>query len=91
MSSTSEGIVTALVDAMAASKAAVTTDAGAIPEVMVDGETGFLPIRDHEAMAGRIVQLLKNPKLRADGRRRPAAGERAIHRRSNGRGNTGPG
>jgi glycosyltransferase involved in cell wall biosynthesis len=66
MSSTSEGMCTALVDAMAASKAAVTTDAGAIPEVMVDGETGFLvPIRDHQAMAARIVQLLKNPKLRA--------------------------
>jgi glycosyltransferase involved in cell wall biosynthesis len=65
VSSTSEGMCTALVDAMAASKAAVTTDAGAIPEVMVDGETGFLvPIRDHQAMAARIVQLLKNPKLR---------------------------
>jgi glycosyltransferase involved in cell wall biosynthesis len=75
ISSTSEGMCTALVDAMAASKAAVTTDAGAIPEVMVDGETGFLvPIRDHEAMAGRIVQLLKNPKLRA------RMGEAALQR-----------
>jgi glycosyltransferase involved in cell wall biosynthesis len=65
MSSTTEGMCTALVDAMAASKPAVATDAGAIPEVMVDGETGFLvPIRDHQAMAARIVQLLKNPKLR---------------------------
>jgi L-malate glycosyltransferase len=65
MSSTSEGMCTALVDAMAASKAAVTTDAGAIPEVMVDGETGFLVrVRDHKAMAARIVQLLKNPRLR---------------------------
>ena len=63
MSSTSEGMCTALVDAMAASKAAVATDAGAISEVMVDGETGFLvPIRDHEAMAARIVQLLKNTR-----------------------------
>jgi glycosyltransferase involved in cell wall biosynthesis len=75
MSSTSEGMCTALVDAMAASKASVTTDAGAIPEVMVDGETGFLvPVRDHEAMAGRIVQLLKNPKLRA------RMGEAALQR-----------
>ena len=75
MSSTSEGMCTALVDAMAASKAAVATDAGAIPEVMVDGETGFLvPIRDHEAMAARIVQLLKNPKLRA------RMGEAALQR-----------
>jgi glycosyltransferase involved in cell wall biosynthesis len=65
MSSLTEGMCTALIDAMAASKAAVATDAGAIPEVMVDGETGFLvPVRDHDAMAARIVQLLKNAKLR---------------------------
>ena len=66
MSSTSEGMCTALVDAMAASKAAVATTAGGIPEVMVDGETGFLvPPRDHEAMAEKIVQLLKDDALRA--------------------------
>src|SRR5688572_27224214 len=60
MSSVSEGMCTALVDAMAASKAAVATRAGGIPDVMVDGETGFLvPPRDHRAMAGRIVLLLK--------------------------------
>jgi len=75
MSSISEGMCTALVDAMAASKPSVTTDAGALPEVMVDGETGFLvPIRDHQAMAARIVQLLKNPKLRA------RMGEAALQR-----------
>jgi glycosyltransferase involved in cell wall biosynthesis len=75
MSSISEGMCTALVDAMAASRASVTTDAGALPEVMVDGETGFLvPIRDHQAMAGRIVQLLRNAKLRAH------MGEAALQR-----------
>ena len=46
---------------------------------MVDGETGFLvPTRDHEAMAARIVQLLKNPTLRA--RMGEAALERARER-----------
>ncbi len=65
MSSISEGMCTALVDAMAASKAAVATTAGGIPEVMVDGETGFLvPPRDHHAMAARLVTLLKNDPLR---------------------------
>jgi len=60
------GACTALVDAMAASKAAVATAAGGIPEVMVDGETGFLvPARDHAAMAAKIVVLLKDPALRA--------------------------
>ncbi len=75
MSSTTEGMCNALVDAMAAAKPAVATDAGAIPEVMVDGETGFLvPTRNHEAMAARIVQLLKNPKLMA------RMGEAALQR-----------
>jgi len=65
MSSVSEGMCTALVDAMAASKAAVATTAGGIPDVLVDGETGFLvPPRDHHAMAARIVQLLRDEPLR---------------------------
>ncbi len=66
MSSTSEGMCTALVDAMAASKAAVATTAGGIPEVMVDGATGFLvPPRDHQAMAAKLVTLLQDEALRA--------------------------
>ena len=65
MSSVSEGMCTALVDAMAASKAAVATRAGGIPDVMVDGDTGFLvPPRDHHALADRLVQLLKDDGLR---------------------------
>jgi glycosyltransferase involved in cell wall biosynthesis len=65
MSSVSEGMCTALVDAMAASKAAVATTAGGIPDVLVEGETGFLvPPRDHHAMAARIVQLLRDEPLR---------------------------
>jgi glycosyltransferase involved in cell wall biosynthesis len=65
MSSISEGMCTALVDAMAASKAAVATRAGGIPEVLVDGETGYLvEPRDHRAMAERLVTLLKDERLR---------------------------
>ena len=65
MSSVSEGMCTALVDAMAASKAAVATTAGGIPEVMVDGSTGFLVRpRDHQAMADKLVTLLRDPGLR---------------------------
>jgi glycosyltransferase involved in cell wall biosynthesis len=65
MSSVSEGMCTALVDAMAASKAAVATTVGGIPEVMVDGTTGFLvPPHDPQAMAGKLVALLKDPALR---------------------------
>ncbi len=54
-------------------KPIVATTAGGIPEVVVDGETGFLvPPRDHQAMADALVKLLKDDELRkTDGRRRP--------------------
>ena len=64
MSSLHEGMSVALVDAMAAGKAAVATRAGGMPEVMVDGETGYLvEPRDHQSMAARLVALLENPPL----------------------------
>ena len=65
VSSVTEGMCAALIDAMAASKAAVATEAGAIAEVVVDRKTGFLvPPRDHAAMAARLVVLLKDAALR---------------------------
>jgi glycosyltransferase involved in cell wall biosynthesis len=65
MSSVSEGMCTALVDAMAAAKPAVCTRAGGIPEVMIDGVTGFLvPPRDHLAMGQQLIRLLKDADLR---------------------------
>ena len=73
--SVAEGTGVALLDAMAASKAAVATSTGAIPEMVVDGETGFLvPPHDHAAMAERLVVLLKDPQLRA------RMGEAALQR-----------
>ncbi len=65
MSSVTEGLGTSLLDAMASSKPVVATNAGGIPEVVVDGETGFLvPPRDHGAMAEALVRLLKDAPLR---------------------------
>ena len=65
MSSVTEGLGTSLLDAMACSKAVVATQAGGIPEVVEDGETGVLvPPRDHHAMAQAIVRLLKDRALR---------------------------
>ncbi len=75
MSSITEGLGTSLLDAMACGKPVVATTAGGIPEVVVDGETGFLVApRDHAAMADAIVKLLKDDGLRA---RMGAAG---LHR-----------
>ena len=65
MSSITEGLGTSLIDAMACGKPIVATRTGGIPEVVADGETGFLVApRDHEAMAGAIVRLLKDEGLR---------------------------
>jgi glycosyltransferase involved in cell wall biosynthesis len=66
LSSTQEGLCTSLIDAMAASKPAVATEVGGVPEVLLDGKTGFLVApHDPQAMAERIVQLLKDETLRA--------------------------
>ena len=65
MSSVTEGLGTALLDAMACGRPVVATTAGGIPEVVREGVTGFLvPPRDHQAMADAIVKLLKDGELR---------------------------
>ena len=65
MSSVTEGLCTSIIDAMAAAKCVVATEAGGIPEVVAHGETGFLvPVRDPKALAQRLVQTLKDEPLR---------------------------
>jgi L-malate glycosyltransferase len=65
MSSETEGLGTSLLDAMAAGKAVVATSVGGIPEVVVDGQTGYLvPPRDPGALARPMVRLLKDEGLR---------------------------
>ena len=65
LSSTTEGLGTSLLDAMACGKPIVATAAGGIPEVVEDGVTGLVvPPRDHEALARAIVTLLKDPNKR---------------------------
>jgi glycosyltransferase involved in cell wall biosynthesis len=61
MSSVTEGLGTALLDAMACGKAIVATRTGGIPEVVDDGVTGKLVgPRDHAAMAQAILELLND-------------------------------
>jgi glycosyltransferase involved in cell wall biosynthesis len=65
LSSLQEGMCISLVDAMAASKPAVASAVGGVPEVLADGVTGFMVApRDEEALADRIVRLLKDEPLR---------------------------
>jgi L-malate glycosyltransferase len=75
MSSVTEGLGTALLDAMACSKAVVATRTGGIPEVVEDGVTGRLvPPRDHTAMAQAILAAL------ADDDQRRRMGEAGLAR-----------
>jgi len=76
MSSVTEGLGSALLDAMACGKAIVGTDAGGIPEAVVHGETGLIvPARNDQALADAIVTLLGDPAARA---RLGAAGRRRV-------------
>lgn len=66
MSSVTEGLGSAVLDAMAMGLAVVGTRAGGIPEAVVHGETGLLvPTENPEALARAIVRLLREPELRA--------------------------
>lgn len=70
----SEGAPTAIIEAMSSGVPVVATDVAAIPEVVVEGETGFLvPSLDSASLAARITQLLDDEGLR----RRMAEASRA--------------
>jgi glycosyltransferase involved in cell wall biosynthesis len=65
MSSVTEGLGSAMLDAMACGTAVVATRAGGIPEAIVDERHGLLvPPQDPGALAKAIVRLLRNPELR---------------------------
>jgi glycosyltransferase involved in cell wall biosynthesis len=59
-----EGMSNSLLEAMAAAKPVVATAVGGNPEVVIDGETGFLvPPRDPQALANAILRVLGDRKL----------------------------
>lgn len=56
----------AAAEAMACGTAAVVTDVASLPEVVADGETGFVVSPDHpEELAQRLRQLCQDPALAA--------------------------
>lgn len=70
-----EGIPVVLMEAMAAGLPCVSTRIAGIPELIVDGESGFLASPSSlDELTGRLRQLLHDPQLRkrlaANGRRR---------------------
>jgi glycosyltransferase involved in cell wall biosynthesis len=65
MSSITEGLGSAVLDAMAMCLAVVGTTAGGIPEAVVPYETGLLVTPgDAKELAGAIITLLKDPAMR---------------------------
>jgi len=61
-----EGLPMALLEAMAQGVPVISTHVGGIPELVRDGQEGFLiPAGDKLALGGAIVRLLESPALRA--------------------------
>jgi len=67
LASRSEGFSNALLEAMRAGLPSVATAVGGNPEVVVEGETGFLvPPENPQELADRILRLLRNPEMRTE-------------------------
>ncbi|MEM1203969.1 MAG: glycosyltransferase family 4 protein [Acidobacteriota bacterium] len=72
----SEGFCNAVLEAQAMALPVVASDAGGLPENVVDGETGFIvPRRDPDAAARRLAELAEDPELR---QRLGRAGRRRV-------------
>ena len=60
-----EGLGTSVIDALACGVPVVVTNAGGIPEIIQDGENGFLaPIKNASLLAEKVNYLLTNPGIR---------------------------
>ena len=64
--SANEGTPVVAIEALAAERPVVATRVGGVPDVVDDGESGFLvEVGDIEALADRLEQLARDPELRA--------------------------
>jgi glycosyltransferase involved in cell wall biosynthesis len=78
MSSHLEGLNTSILDALAMRKPVVATNAGGIPEIVRDGQTGLLvPPRDPPSLAQAICRLIDDP---GEARRLAQAGRALVER-----------
>lgn len=67
MTSISEGIPLTIIEAMAANLPVVSTAVGGIPEMISDGETGFLSeAKDSAGLAKHLFQLSQNTALQQE-------------------------
>lgn len=64
LTSTTECLPMALLEAMACARPAVCTAVGGVTEVVADGETGYLvPPRDPAQLAAQLLRLLSDPQM----------------------------
>jgi L-malate glycosyltransferase len=79
LSSRAEGFSNSMLEYMAAARPVVATDVGGAREAIVEGESGYLvPAGDPEALASRVVSLLRDPERAAAMGRR---GRRVVEER----------
>lgn len=65
--SLSEGLPLSILEALSLQKPVVATNVGGIPEIVEDGTTGYLvPPRNPEALAEKILLLLRHPEIAAN-------------------------
>jgi len=59
-----EGVPQSILQALAMEKPVIASDVGAIKEVVIDGQTGFLIEPRHPAqLAEKVIELYRNPEL----------------------------
>jgi glycosyltransferase involved in cell wall biosynthesis len=81
LSSVHEGVPVTVIEAMAAGLPVVATDCGSLPDMITDGDQGFIvPVGDSAALAERLTTLAEDPELRR--RQGDAARNRAEKRYS---------
>jgi N-acetyl-alpha-D-glucosaminyl L-malate synthase BshA len=79
--SESESFGMAALEAMASEVPVIATQAGGLPEVIADEESGYLlPVGDVDAMAARAIEILSDPQLQ---RRLGRAGREIAERKFN--------
>ena len=78
ITSDNEGMPVSLIEASSVGTPCVTTRVGSAPEVVLDGDTGFVTERDVGELARAAARLLDDPELRCT--MGVAAGEHAARR-----------